>query len=592
MREQVQRQAVWGRVALLLVLSVVGAWAHGRAMPLLEGGDEWLQFAYVEHLRTTGTLPDRTATDSPIRQQSGQPPLTYAVSALPSLLLRLPPADTVALYNTLQRERNFWFTPPNRFDRQDNNNVFVLTNAALDLDGVRVGVRAARWIAPLYGVFGTLAMLGAAWEVFRRWGWALCAAALYALMPMMLHINGFLTTDGGAAALGTGVLWLALRVLRRGLSVRRSLLLGVLIGLAGLAKVSAGLVAVAAGVALMWHARRRLGVWALHGVLMALPVALTFGVWVAWGALTYNDPLGTGTHRFEGQYFDPPLPPAQVIARLPEVYLSYWGKFASAVYLHPYTYALLTALMLLALAGYLAPRTTGARLWGVRLLIGAAAVSVGAGLLYWLATINFITGRLLLPANGAFVLIVIGGVRRAAVWRPAWGVMLRALVVVPSAVVGVVIAPLALYEAYSPPTPAAPPVTLTPTHIDFDATMRLWGWHAPEVALVNGTPLPVTLCWQVLATPTRPAAYSLKLVRDGISAGERTTLHGLGRYDWRQWTVGARFCEVLSVPIDAAQPNTRYDLLLVMLDAQTGAVDWAAADANGTPIAFPVLGSR
>ncbi|MEL7234908.1 MAG: hypothetical protein AAGK74_10450, partial [Chloroflexota bacterium] len=57
----------------LITLFLAGAWTQGRVLPVLEGGDEWLQLAYAEHLRMTGTLPDRTASETaPYRQQAGQ----------------------------------------------------------------------------------------------------------------------------------------------------------------------------------------------------------------------------------------------------------------------------------------------------------------------------------------------------------------------------------------------------------------------------------------------------------------------------------------------------------------------------------------
>jgi hypothetical protein len=120
--------------------------------------------------------------------------------------------------------------------------------------------------------------------------------------------------------------------------------------------------------------------------------------------------------------------------------------------------------------------------------------------------------------------------------------------------------------------------------------IRLIGWAAETDTLTDNRPYRLTLCWQVLDTPTRPAAYSVKVVRNGVPVGERTTLHGTGRYSSRAWGVGDTWCETLAVPITGTQPDTAYDVLLVLLDSETGAVDWQATTSDGTPVPFPVLG--
>ena len=585
------------RLIAIITLFVTAAWLHGRALPILEGGDEWLQLAYVEHLRATGTLPDRAASQtSPVRQQSGQPPLTYAVSALPLILLNVPPIDTQAVWDGLQRDSNNWFTPPDRFNRRDNNNVFYLSNAPASNPDVVAAVRAVRWLAPVYGVVAIIAAYGAAWEVFRARGWALTAAALFAFTPSYVHANSFLTTDGGAAMFGTLLVWLALVTLRHGASWQLSLLTGLTLGLAGLAKVSTLLLAPTVGLALLLAViRERGGRGAVlpvigHGALVAVPFALTFGVWVGWGWLAYGDPVGTATHRFPGHFYDPPLGVAEVLARLPEVYLSYWGKFASAVYLHPATYLTLTVILLGINLGYM--RVYPKKIHTPHIiLLEITAASMLAGVWYWVATVNFITGRLLFPAHIAYVMLLTGGAYTLAGRSPKLTVPLRALLVVPAAVTSVIIAPAVIDAAYSPPDEAdIAAVPLTQTPFVFDATIQLVGWHTDADAITSGELVTVTLCWRVLAATARPAAYAFRMVKDGVPVGERTTVHGLGRYDSAQWTPGYAFCDALDVPVSTVEPGMTYDLLLVMLDAQTGAVNWRATTPDGVPVAFPVLG--
>ncbi len=566
------------RLLALIALFVAGAWVQGRALPPREGGAEWLQLNFAALLRPERRLPTRaTFLENPTRQQSGQPPLTYAVAAL---ALPTAPYDRAQLAVEIERYSNNWFAPPNKYNRRDNNNVFYPGNPALTPTIVAAN-RGARWVAPLWGVIAVLACYGAAWEVFRDRRWALATTAFFAFTPTMLHVNSFLTTDGGATALATVAFWLAVVIARRGPTVRRSVLAGVVLGLCGLAKVSALLIAPAVGVAILLHTWKHPRRLFIHGALVAVPLLMIFGPWVLFGWLTFRDPFGTQTHRLPGHFHNPPLPPAEVLARLPEVYWSYWGKFASAVYLHPVTYVTLTALLMVAAVGYV---RHGPRIDGVRWVLLATIVPVFGGLYYWIATVNFITGRLAYPAHAALTILVAGGIYRLTGGR-AFG---RVLLAGPVMVVGLVFAPAIIRAAYAPP-PLPPPALAGPSFI-FDETIRVLG-HAPEDAtLVLGEMQDVVLCWEVLQPTARPAAYALRYVKEGVPVAERTSVHGLGHRPWYTWQPGDTFCEQVPLPDGEVEPGARYDLLLIMLDAQTGAVDWGATAEDGTPVQFPILG--
>jgi hypothetical protein len=621
------------RLAAICALFCIGAVLQSALLPLLEGGDEWLQVAYVEHLRQTGTLPNRAESlTSPIRQQSGQPPLTYALTAAVANAFNLPPINTPALYDGLQAARNLWFAPPNRFNRADNNNVFLIGNAATQATGVQALTRLGRGMAVLWGIVGIVGAYAAARKVFHARAWALTVAALYAFTPTLIHVSSFQTTDSATAAFGAWSLWAALMLAQDGVSVRRVLIAGGILGAAGLAKVSGLLLAPAVGVGLIWGIWQHKGIvfsgaWRMlfapypqpfpltgereqtalatgikspspvgegfreglvpmigYGLLLAVPILLTFGVWVLWGILTSGDPLGTTPHRFPGQYFDPPLGIGAVLARLPEVYLSYWGKFASAVYLHPVTYSALTAVVILAICGVF--RRGAARCAPTMTVIAVAILFPLVGLVYWLATINFITGRLLYPAHAALMIAVAAGLQ-------AWGrgVFWRAVGVIPVAVAGLILAPLAIYTAYRPPTllDALPPLR-APSYT-FDDSIQLLGWNIPRDTIRNGERLPVTLCWRVLNLPSRGAAYALKIVENGVPVGERTTFHGLGRYPVAAWQVGATFCDRLEVPIGVTRADARYDVLVVLLDPTSGATDWVIRGGNGNGVQYALLGA-
>jgi hypothetical protein len=273
-------------------------------------------------------------------------------------------------------------------------------------------------------------------------------------------------------------------------------------------------------------------------------------VWVGWGWLTYDDPLGTNTHRFEGQFFDPPLGVAEVLERLPEAYLSYWGKFASAVYLHPATYVVLTGLVVLAGLG------SGFRVFAVadaplRVPTGAwwvlwtALIVTSVGLVYWIATINFITGRLVFPAHAAICVLMVAGVRgwvggRAtargrAVARPYRISIYGVVIGVPAMIGWVVISPTATHAAYRQPPPVPNNLALTETVYTFDDSIQLDRLDGRCGANPPGRPVHD----HTLLGGAGGAGATRRLHpadRAGWGFGrERVTVHGLGRYDWRLW---------------------------------------------------------
>ncbi|RIK11656.1 MAG: hypothetical protein DCC51_17280 [Anaerolineae bacterium] len=71
-------------LAGFLALTVVYSWA----IPPLEGSDEYEHFAYINWLITERRFPiqGEAGWESPVRQESGQPPLYYLLASLPARL--------------------------------------------------------------------------------------------------------------------------------------------------------------------------------------------------------------------------------------------------------------------------------------------------------------------------------------------------------------------------------------------------------------------------------------------------------------------------------------------------------------------------
>jgi 4-amino-4-deoxy-L-arabinose transferase-like glycosyltransferase len=596
------------RFLLLLALFTVGVVAQVFVFPPMEGSDEPLHFGYMAHLLEAKRLPDRTTyLENCTRQQSGQPPLTYAIAAIVLSAFPVPDCDDTFAYY-FEQTNNPWLLTPRPMRRDDNNTNFLPIADVPPPQGLPVTLYAARLTTSAFGVLAVVGAYLAAGEIFRRRQWQLTATAIFAFTPTFFHLSAYFSNDPGATALTTLAIWRTLHLVNHGVTVRRLLVIGLLIGVGALIKVSVMLVSVAVGGGVALAILRReqppgalafLRQLIVGGLLTLLPIALTFGVWAGWGALQYDDPIGTNTHVHDVLNYDPPLGFIATLRGLPDVYLTYVGLLGYAnVYMHPVTYITLTSVLLLAVAGY----GVGARrqnwhqpVFSYVVVLMLVWLTVFIGFLQWYRTIFDVTGRLLLPAHIAYAIMLTGGLKRLAERVPALQSSIAVLSAGTFMLAGTVSTFVSLHAAYAPP-PAHDVVVVQGNTFVFDNTVRLLGF-AHEGDTFGQSLDHITLCWQVLQPTDRVAAYAVRYVRDGVPVANRTTVHGLGRFNSTLWQAGDTFCDAVDVPVadprfgaSAPQPGTSYDVLVFLLDARTQDANWTAFTSDGTPVQFPVVG--
>lgn len=595
---------------LLLVLFAAGSLMQQRQLPVLEGSDEVLHFNYSMLLYAENQLPDRATRNTNATQQaSGQPPLSYWVGSLLLRILNQPVVDgDTLLHYTGEVVRNRWYSPHEPWNREDNRINFYhgVDESLFGMPNAVSASHALRVLATLWGALAVTGAYGAAREVFRRQSWALTATAIFAFMPTMLHISSYITNDTAAAAFATLAIWQTLRLLRLGASPLRLLLLSALLALAALSKVSALLVApgIALAILIVWRKQRASLIQMLRdAILFAIPLAVIFLPWMIYGFISYGDPFGFNTHRHpvEGFYFEQPRSLAEIVPLLPHLYLSYWGwSFFNLA--HPLTYTLFGLILALSLAGYLSGKkvTRWTKLHQQQALVLAVMfIVVFGGMIRWMQQLSFTGGRLMYPAHIATALALTAGLYLLS-GRLRWlDFPLRAAATTVLATASLIFVPVALQNAYGLPVfldrAQLPP--LTGGTVDFGGAIRLLGIHQPDQH-ITGERYPLTACWEVLQATERPAAYSIKLIHDGVIVADRTTIFGLGHYNSPLWEAGKIFCDDLSIPIDdpdlreepPLEPATVYDIIAVVLNAETLAVDWEATAPDGTVIQSPIVG--
>ena len=286
----------------------------------------------------------------------------------------------------------------------------------------------------------------------------LAAAAVVGLQPMAVFISASVNPDSLLIALSAVLLWLGVRVLRRGLTPANGLGLGAALAAAILTKgtayafAPAVLVALAIGIARLESsgARRRAALAA--GAAAALPV----GIWVLVARLADRpaiNQIGTGTgaegidlpgpFSYLTQYYLPHLPSQQPLPEsfpdLPVFEIWVKGGWANFGWLEVHfpdaLYVVLAAITALLLAlGALAVVRSGLRArWDVLVFLAAAALGLLGGLhlteyrVMMRDALPFTQGRYLLPALpllGVSVAAALTLVR--ARWRAVAGAVVAA----------------------------------------------------------------------------------------------------------------------------------------------------------------------
>jgi hypothetical protein len=556
------------RVALAVLLAVYLALALGYSLadPLYESTDELRHFRYVRHLIVYRSLPEQRL-DAP-RAQSHHPPLYYALAALASWWV--PVAQEV--YYTPD-ENPFWGYRYWEVGDDNKNQYLHGDDERFPFRGVALAVYLVRWMTVLIGA-------GVVWLTYRigrevspgRPALALGGAALVAFNPQFLYLSGAVNNDIPAALCGAAVLWVCVRMVRAGPSLRADVTLGILFGAGLLTKFN--LLALLAPIELAylvaaWRARD----WRvlIRGTLAVLGLGgLTSGWWFWRNQVLYGDP--TGLSKLGELWAGRPAAGNWWVIRqsLPYLWSSLWGRFGyGQVPLPQPIYQGLLVLCLAVLLGWLLPRRHSPPLAALAPL-GATALAFAAVVLYYmLIQPAGAMGRFFFPALPAFANLLFLGLSRFFPRR-----LVRAAgLAVPAGLAAVAVYALVgvLAPAFARPRPltasrieAAP----NPADVEFGppagsarGLARLLGYQVTPAAIEPGGVVEVTLYWQALARADQDYAVFVHLLSEvGTMVAQRDTYPGLGRYPTTAWEPGVAFADTvrLHVPETAYAPDAGY----------------------------------
>lgn len=579
-------------VVLECLFALLG-FLYSAVTPIYEAPDEVWHDAYVRWVARGNGLPPLDEDRSGAYQEAAQPPLYYLVAA--AVRRFFPDDDLPAL---------MWHNPFFGYQAggtvNDNKNMLIHTDQErFPWTGAARAIHVTRLVSLFFGLVtvaatGLLAQEAAGDD--RRGGLPLQAAALVALTPQFLFISGIVSNDSAAAATSTLSLWMTARILRRGVSPRRALLLGLLVGLATLTKTSTLLLLPLALAALLLAPNRSAGLLSrvLGALLMLGSAAAVSGWWYGRNALLYGDPLGISRHIQTPWGRQTPASLATLLGEMPRLYRSFWGAFGWGHVEYPtWIYAALGGLVVLALVGWgraLFRRSLPA---SPRVLLLAAlwCAAIFLALLQWMRQVEAPHGRLLFPAIGAWALLMAAGWNNVlatsrGAWHGANGVLLALLLLnllTPFRVIRPAFAPPRLTD------PAAIARTVSGPQWTYGEAVRLLGASPDRPSVAPGEVLTVRVCWTALAPMEKDYTLFVQLVgREETRIGERHTYPGLGRFPTSLWPVGRAFCDDYRVRVASWAPGPElYDGLIGLYEADPSA-RLPAIGEDGRRVEMPV----
>ncbi len=553
------------KLLLILVLYMSVALAYGLVTPVFEGPDEIGHVLYVKHIAEGHGIPVQTreyAIAYGFGQEGSQAPLYYALNAA---VVRLWGDNCLSLADLEG------IPPVNPFSTcgrpEEGHNVARYRHdphqEAFPYQGAARAVHVMRLLSALLGVVTVVAVYVAARLAFPDLEEAaLLAAALVALNPQFAFMGGVVNNDNLVNCLTAVAVALTLYCLTHGFTWQRALALGLVCGLAPLAKLG-GLTAMAfAGVGLLASYKlritnyepritqtadhksqtTRLSSFIVHCSLFIVAFLAVAGWWFVRNWVLYGDL--TGTNRMLSIYGGRGGWPSHLV--IPEIlntFRSYWSAFACELSFPGPVHWALGLLVGLGMVGWV-------RGWGTtprqeRWVAGLLLLWTGLVVVSWVRW-NQITyaplGRLFFQADAAVGALLGYGLARLTS-RPRWmlvGVSAGLWALALAGALFIVRPAFALPKRYPISANEAPPAPPQPlSQATFDDLVTVLGYEVSPRSLEPGQTLEVALFLQATRPITEDYTLAFQLLSpvpgDDAALINFNAIPGDGNYPTYAW---------------------------------------------------------
>jgi 4-amino-4-deoxy-L-arabinose transferase-like glycosyltransferase len=569
---------------------------YSLVTPIFEVPDEICHYFFTKHLADGKGLPVQNPESTGLwRQEGSQPPLYYLLGALATFWI-----------DTSDAEDLFWPNPQANIGRPldpGNKNVIVHTEReSFPFRGTALAVHLVRLLSVLLGAGTVFLTYRLALEIFPdHEHLALCAAAINAFIPQFLFISGAVNNDNLITFLSSLALLLLIRSTQygiRGLLILRiaySVLLGLVLGLACLSKLSGLGLLILLAIVLSIEAYRQRSLKPLFGGMIALAIALMVaGWWYVRNWTLYGDPTGLNAMLAVVGRRSPPSSLPELWGEFRGLRMSFWALFGwFSILVAPAAYAVLDGVSLLALVGLAvwfvrqrwlsetrfletfapnthalagtsdAPGSTAERekpgfstSLGV-LILWVAIVFVG--LVRWTWTTPGTQGRLLFPAISALCILLMLGLSQLVPGR--YTKTLVSAISLAMCVFAALCPFVYIGPAYARPPILSPdkiPPDVVQVNADLEEKIRLLGYQLDKEEVRPGESLGITLYWQSLVEMEENYYLFIHLLgRRRELVGNEDTYHGWGAYPTSLWKLGEIIADTYQLPIseDALAPS-------------------------------------
>jgi len=580
-------------VILLVAFLALGV-TYSIITPIFEAGDELWHYPFVQHLATGHGLPIQDPNVETLwEQEGGQPPLYYALSALATFGI-----DTRDLPDRLWHNPHAKIGIPLAFG---NKNMVVHTSAeSFPWQNTTLAVHVIRFLSLLFSTvtvaltyflaLETLAPHEAVRIMHSHAGvksdktLAAVAAAFVAFNPMFLFISASVNNDNLATMLATLALLLLARLVTRGATIRRFVVLGIVLGLGALSKISnLGLLVVAGFVFLMSlrgavfatkqspssqeiASRKTLAMTIVIGSLLCAAIVVVVASWwyVRNWLLYRGDPFAFNVWIAIAGGRPQPVTLVSLLDEFQGFRISFWGNFGGVNLIAPeWVYVLLDTFTVLAAIGLfigLVRRVLPRLLWLPTLWL----VLISVSLVRWTWFTMASQGRLIFPAISVVAMLLASGLAQFQISDFRFQITryvlrfthLSFVILIPFAVLApfTIIAPAYALPPRFPNDAAVP----NPVHITFDNQAELVGYDLPQKTIAPGSELPLTIYWRAREHIGEDFSVYIRLKdANGKIIGRWDAFPGGGLYPTRVWQPGEVIEDKYRVPValDARGPG-------------------------------------
>lgn len=558
---------------VILGLHLALGLVYSLVTPPLEASDEFKHYPYVQYVQTHHDLPVldpetclQTSDNCPWLQDGGQPPLYYILMAAVTSWI-----DTSDLPELRWMNWHAFIGNPSQVCNK-NLVIHIPEREAFPWHGTVLAIHLIRFLTLGFGAGTVVLTYLVARHLFPEdgRGLALGAAALAAFNPMFLFVNAAVNNDALAAFLGCLFLYTAIRLVRDGLKgplpLRRYAMMGLVVGLFLLTKLSGLAALILLAALLAWLSLRQRS---LRPVLLGLPVVVTIafllsGWWFLRNWRLYGDPTALRVFvAIQGVRSGAPIL-RDWLDEFGTFRWTYWGLFGAVDVMAPrWVYAFFDLLSLLGLAGLglwairrLRKRTEEAALWWIPALWGLVLfISV----LRWTWIYFSFQGRLVFPAIAGISPLLLVGLREWVPCRFRLAMVVGVLLILFGIATALPFA--SILPAYRPPQPLAladVPAEARVEPLDVGAGIRVVGWELPPQVVTTGESVEVVVYWEVVAPDGGDYISFARLLgrRVGL-VGDVNRRPACGMVPTSLWQPGQVWRDSYRVPVgkDAAAPS-------------------------------------